>query len=64
MPKTAALEALLKSYRDEICWLDKQARSYGGINIEIAVDCQHRARSLQAVLEAYDRLDASEPKNA
>ena len=62
MAKSAALEALLKAYRDEINWLNTKARNYAGISMDIAADCLHRARGLQTVIEAYERLDGKEPK--
>ena len=64
MAKAAALEALLTAYRDEISWLNTRAQNYAGVSMAIATDCQHRARKLQAVIEAYERLDAQGPKNA
>jgi hypothetical protein len=57
MPKTAALEALLKAYREEIAWLFDKAKEYEGNSPE-AEDYIHRARNLEAVIAAYERLDA------
>jgi hypothetical protein len=63
MPKTAALEALLKAYRAEIDWLFDKAKEHEG-NSAVAQDYIHRARNLQAVIAAYERLDAKDTNRA
>jgi hypothetical protein len=59
MPKTAALEALLRAYREEIMWLFKKQD-----NGPVAADYIHRARNLQALIDAYERLDAKDANRA
>jgi hypothetical protein len=63
MPKTAALNALLKAYRDEITWLLDKAKEYEG-NPLVAQDYIHRARNLEAIIAAYERLDAQDANRA
>ena len=55
MGDTAALEALLKAYREEIAWLLARAKEHEG---QDAVQYVHRARNLQAVIDGYERLAA------
>ena len=63
MSKTAAVEALLNAYREEISWLYRKAKEYGG-NLPVAEDYVHRARNLEAVIAAYERLDAKDTDRA
>jgi hypothetical protein len=64
MPRTAALEALLKAYREEIRWLKTKAENYEKINPLVAADYVHRARDLQTVIDNYDRVSAQETRDA
>jgi hypothetical protein len=57
MGKIAATEALLTAYRAEILRLTKEAANNFG-NKLLAEDCLHRARNLQATIDALERLDA------
>lgn len=59
MPKPAALELLLKAYRDEIAWLIDRAKEYeeNGQPL-VAGEYIHRAHNLEAMIQAYERLDA------
>lgn len=63
MTKTAALETLLKAYREEIEWLYAKADEYAG-NRPVAEDYLHRAKNLEAVIASYERLDAKEAQRA
>ena len=63
MPKTAALQLLLKAYRDEIAWLMQKADEYTGNNRAVAADYLHRAHNLQAIIDGYERLEAKEAQS-
>ncbi len=63
MPDPAVLEALLEAYRSEIRWLTKKAEE-SGANRLLADDCLHRARNLQATIEALERIQGGEAKSA
>jgi len=62
-PIARGLEALLKAYREEIVWLFQKAEEYQE-NAPVAADYIHRAKNLQAVIDAYERLDANDAKPA
>jgi hypothetical protein len=61
--RSPPLEALLNAYRAEILWMNKKAEE-NGANRLIADDYLHRARNLQATIDALMGLDARESKNA
>jgi hypothetical protein len=60
MPHTAALDALLHAFREEIAWLQMRAEDFTEREPETAQSYIHRARNLQAMLEGYERLKAKE----
>ena len=75
MPQ-AALDALLKSYREQALWLLTQAVDFESgrrkliaeidersidLSDQTALEYRHKAGNLHAVIAAYERLHAKEP---
>jgi hypothetical protein len=73
MPMALALEALKAAYRGQVMWLlalaqdletgnTKILRRVHGADVdmtaETAIDSRHRAGNLEAIILAYERLDA------
>lgn len=63
MAKTVATEALLTACRAEILRLNKEVAN-NFRNKLLAENYLHRARNLQATIDALERLDAKQTKNA
>jgi len=65
MGQAAAVDLLLRAYREEIAWLLARANESNGISGLVAADYVHRARNLEAIIAGYERLNAqatNEPK--
>jgi hypothetical protein len=58
MPQAAALDLLLRAYREEIAWLLARAQENQTDNPSLARDYIHRANNLLSILEGYERLHA------
>lgn len=73
MPLAHALEALKAAYRGQVTWLLAWASELeaGGIRIasgndiditaQTAKDYRHRAKALEDIIAAYEKLDAQRP---
>lgn len=72
MPLTAALLALKACYLEQVQWLYERAVEYetGAVKVfhqgedvteQAAIDYRHRAGNMEAIIRAYERLDAKRP---
>lgn len=62
MPSRSATAALLEAYREEIAWFQQKAHEYSLLNPLVAADYIHRARNLESVVQAYQRLYPEQPE--